>query len=56
VAHRDLAQRGVGEVDRAGFVVERRQAIFDRLQRLHHLPGQEGLDPLPGLGNRHAGQ
>ena len=44
--------RGIAKQDFSRFCLKARQLVFDRLQRLDHLSGEEKLGPLLRLGNR----
>ena len=44
--------RGVAELHHSWFRLKARQLVFDRLQRLDHLPSKEKFGPLLRLGNR----
>ena len=44
--------RGIAELYFSRLGLKAWQLVFDRLQRLNHLPGKEELGPLLRLGNR----
>jgi hypothetical protein len=52
VADLHLRPRSVAEVHFSWFRIKTRQLVFDRSQRLDHLPGEEQFGPLLRLGNR----
>jgi hypothetical protein len=52
MADLDARTRSIGQLDVARLLVKTRQLIFDRGQRLEHLPYEKGFGPLLRLGDR----